>query len=281
MEKYLTENNILYNLQSGFRGSYSTDTCLVYLTDYIRFHISKGYFTGMVLLDLQKAFDTVDHEILCEKLKALGMQDKSVDWFKSYLTNRHQIVNVNQTASVPMKISCGVPQGSILGPLLFLCYVNDMPISVSCNLILYADDSVLFISGKDPDCISKILSQELESCRQWLIDNKLSLHLGKTETILFGSKRKLKSVKKFEVICDGKIISPTNSEKYLGITLDENLSGESIANSVITKTGARLSFLYRQAHVLNEYSRKTLCSALIQCHFDYCCSHKNLKRGFK
>ena len=86
-------------------------------------------------------------------------------------------------------VTCGVPQGSILGPLLFLCYVNDMPISVQCKLLLYADDSALLVEGKDPNLIAETLSNELNSCRHWLIDNKLSLHLGKTEAILYGSKK--------------------------------------------------------------------------------------------
>ena len=272
LESYLTENNLLYNLQSGFRGSYSTDTCLTYLTDHIRSQMSAGNYTGMVLLDLQKAFDTVDHEILLNKLQAMGIHELSVNWFRSYLSQRYQTVSVNQVDSKAMRITCGVPQGSILGPLLFLCYVNDMPTSVGCNLLLYADDSVLFTSGKDPQVISDILSKELESCRQWLIDNKLSLHLGKTESILFGSKIKLSRVDEYKVSCDGKVIKPTESVKYLGVTLDKSLSGESVVESIIKKASSRLSFLYRQGHFLNERTRKTLCTALIQCHFDYCCS---------
>ena len=147
-----------------------------------------GNYTGLVLLDLQKAFDTVDHVILCKKLEAMGIA--SVDWFRSYLSNRTQLVSVNQVESDPLNVTCGVPQGSILGPLLFLCYVNDMASSVDCKLLLYADDSALIVSGKDTDFIANKLSHELESCRQWLVDNKLSLHLGKTECILFGSKKK-------------------------------------------------------------------------------------------
>jgi hypothetical protein len=112
----------------------------------------------MVLIDLQKAFDTVDHVILLKKLEAMGVS--SVAWFKSYLSSRTQIVNVNQVDSTPLSITCGVPQGSILGPLLFLCYVNDMPISVDCKLILYADDSALLFSNKDPKIIADKLSQE-------------------------------------------------------------------------------------------------------------------------
>ncbi|CAL4069797.1 unnamed protein product, partial [Meganyctiphanes norvegica] len=140
--------------------------------------VSKGKYVGMVLLDLQKAFDTVDHEILCKKLEGMGID--FTEWFKSYLGGRQQVVVANETTSEPGIVSCGVPQGSILGPLLFLCYVNDMPMSVKCKLLLYADDSALIVSGSDPRAIASLLSKELESCRQWLMDNKLSLHLGKT-----------------------------------------------------------------------------------------------------
>ena len=217
LEKYLSGNNLIYSLQSGFRGSYSTDTCLIYLTDYIRSQMAAGKYTGMVLLDLQKAFDTVDHGILCNKLQAMGVHSDSVKWFKSYLSDRQQIVSVNQVESKPMNISCGVPQGSILGPLLFLCYVNDMSSSVNCNLLLYADDSALFTSGKDPKVISESLSKELESCRQWLIDNKLSLHLGKTESILFGTKIRLSRAEKLVVVVLRSPIHANEPSEYNGM----------------------------------------------------------------
>ena len=140
---------MLYHLQSGFRQKYSTDTCLIYLLDYLRTNNAKGLYTGMIMLDLQKAFDTVDHNILCSKLKVMGVQ--SVDWFESYLTDRVQFVSVNSTISEPMNVSCGVSQGSIMGSLLFFTYVNDMSISIDgdCKLILYADDSaILYIHIK-------------------------------------------------------------------------------------------------------------------------------------
>ena len=192
LDQYLNENKMLYSHQSGFRKGHSTDTCLINLMDYVHKSISEGEYVGMALLDLQKAFDTVDHIILCNKLKLMGVG--CVEWFRSYLSNRKQIVNVNNTKSSPGIITCGVPQGSILGPLLFLCYINDMSLSVECKLYLYADDSALLVRGKHPNIIANSLSKNLDSCKSWLIDNKLSLYLGKTEALLFGTKRKLKHI---------------------------------------------------------------------------------------
>ena len=214
--------------------------------------------------------DTVDHEILCNKLEAMGIN--FTKWFKSYLGDRKQIVVANETSSEPGIVSCGVPQGSILGPLLFLCYVNDMAISVKCKLLLYADDSALIVSGSNPQSIADTLSKELESCRQWLMDNKLSLHLGKTESILFGSKRKLRKVESFDVKCGNETIKHVNNVKYLGVQIDNDLSGNSIVKDIVKKVNLRLRFLYRYKDLLNNGSRKTLCSALIQCLFDYTCS---------
>ena len=131
----------------------------------------------MVLIDLRKAFDTVNFEILLLKLKAMGI--KSTDWFRSYLTGRRQCVSVNGTDSSFLDVTCGVPQGSILGPILFLCYINDMSASLRCKLSLYADDSALIASGSSVAELSSYLSNELESCSKWLIDNKLSLHVDK------------------------------------------------------------------------------------------------------
>ena len=147
-----------------------------------------------------------------------------------------------------------------------------MPISVDCKVLLYADDSALLVSGKDPKIIADKLSIEFESCREWMIDNKLSLHLGKTEAILFGTKRKLSSVKDFSINCNGMKINTSSSVKYLGVTLDNTLSGDSIASNIIKKANGRLKFLYRHSNCLNFKSRKTLTSALIMCYFDYACS---------
>ena len=281
LESYLTQKNLLYSYQSGFRRGYSTDTCLTNLLDFIRVSISEGDYVGMVMLDLQKAFDTVNHTILCEKLELMGVG--CVDWFASYLSNRNQIVTINDNCSSPGLVSCGVPQGSILGPLLFLCYINDMCLSVDCKLLLYADDSTLLVRGKFAEEIADILSKNLKSCSNWLVDNKLSLHLGKTEAILFGSKRRLKNSLNFQVKCNGIDIKNVTSVKYLGLILDESISGDSIVHSILKKASSRLKFLYRFSNTLNMKSRKTLCFALIQCHFDYSSSswYSGINKGLK
>ena len=167
----------------------------------------------MVALDVQKTFDCVNHEILCKKLELMGVDHH---WFKSYLSSRSQIVSINSICSTSRTIQCGVPQGSLLGPLLYLCYCNDMSISVESKLLLYADDSIIMYSDKDPNIISQKLASELESCNTWLIENKLSLHMGKCESILFGSKRKCKKIADFTIECNGQSIKSQQNVKYLG-----------------------------------------------------------------
>lgn len=139
------------------------------------------------MLDFQKAFGTVNHDILCNKLKTMGVE--SVEWFSAYLTERTKCISVNNILSQHQGRTCGVPLGSILGPLLFFCFIHDMRTSISEKFkhIVYADDS----ADRNPNNISNVLGKELKNNSKWLVYNKLSLHLGKTECILFGSKRKL------------------------------------------------------------------------------------------
>ena len=272
LNAYLQTHQLLYEHQSGFRSSYSTETCLIYLTDFIKQEQDKGNYIGMVLLDLQKAFDTVNHKIMLQKLEAIGLHESAIAWFKSYLYGRQQSVEIGEAISNPMTVTCGVPQGSILGPLLFLIYINDIYAAVRCKLLLYADDSALLVSGKDTQLIQESLSSELEAAREWLINNKLSLHLGKTESILFGSKRKLNTCSSIQVRCAGTTLACQTHVKYLGIYLDQSLTGKRVADKIICKSNAKFKILYRHTKNVNMKTKKLLTSALIQCHFDYACS---------
>ena len=272
VESYLIKNNVLYEFQSGFRQNFSTDTCLIHLNDFIKSEISLGRYVGMILIDLRKAFDTVNHSIMCQKLEAIGFDNLTVKWFQSYLQNRTQLVSVNGVSSDKLNISCGVPQGSVLGPLLFNLYINDMETSVTCKLMLYADDAALLVTHKDVTVVENSLSNNLYSLSNWLILNKLSLHLGKTQSILFASKRKLKLHSSLNITCGATVIESVTKTKYLGINLNQNMDGSDIVSNIVLKCNSRLKFMYRQAKHLPISAKKTLCNALIMCHFDYCSS---------
>ena len=152
--------------------------------------------TGMILIDLQKAFDTIYHAVLLQKLYAIGFLKHTVNWFQSYLSNRSFLVNLENNFSQPASVSCGVPQGSILGPLLFLIYVNDMSQAVKCDLFLYADDTCLVCQHKYINKIENQLNEDFSNICDWFVDNKLSIHFGedKTKSMLFASKFKRKNI---------------------------------------------------------------------------------------
>ena len=181
-------------------------------------------------------------------------------------------MEVNGKRSDFLEVTCGVPQGSILGPQLFLIYINDMYSSLNCRLSLYADDSALFFSHKDPTAIANRLSMELSSCKKWLTDNKLSLHIGKTECLLFGTNKRLGKVGNFQITCDGVAVKQVTTVKYLGVDLDVNASGRVHANTLINKCVGRVCFLYRNSAMLDINCRRILCAALIQPYLDYCCA---------
>ena len=147
-----------------------------------------------------------------------------------------------------------------------------MNISLTCRLSLYADDSALIFSHRDPVIIADRLSMELSTCKRWLVDNRLSLHVGKTESLLFGTKRGLKGVGNFNVLCDGTPVERKSNVKYLGVLLDENINGSAHVGNIMKKCAGRLAFLYRYSSLLDKKCRQTLCSTLIQPHLDYCCS---------
>ena len=228
----------------------------------------------MILIDLQKAFDTIDHSILLEKTKCLSFSESTIRWFTSYLSNRSFIVSVGKELSSRGKLNCGVPQGSILGPLLFLLYVNDMAQAVNSELLLYADDTCLFFMGKDSKIIGDQLNKDFNSLCEWFIDNKLSIHFGeeKTKSILFGTKQLLHKGKSLNIIYGDTEIKQHTKVTYLGCILNNDLSGESMVTKVLSLINGRLKFLYRKQKFLTYSLRQLLCNALIQPHYDYACS---------
>ena len=160
--------------QSGFRRNHSTDLCLAQSIDFVATGMDKQMHTGMILVDLQKAFDTLDHGIHLEKMKYFGFLASVIKWLESYLSNRKFLVSIDNNFSVAGTLKYGVPQGSILGPFLFLLYVNDLSQSLSdAGSYLYADDTCIFYQHEDVKKIENVLNKEFSSLYEWFIDNKL------------------------------------------------------------------------------------------------------------
>ena len=284
-QEFLQNRGLICRYQSGFRKNYSTDLCLSYLCDKIKKGFDSSLFTGMILIDLQKAFDTINHDILIMKMKYLGFSEKAMSWFASYLSLREFRVNINQSLSDSGTITCGVPQGSILGPLLFLLYINDIPQAVDCEILLYADDTCLLFQHKDVKEIERQLNKNFSSLCEWFVDNKLSIHFGedKTKCILFGNKYKIKNAELLNIEYNNIKIKQYKKVTYLGCILDATLSGESMALNVLNKINSRLKFLKRQENFLDITLRRLLCNAMIQPFFDYACSawYPNLNKSIQ
>ena len=172
------------------------------MNDKILKGFDDGLVTGIILIDLQKAFDMINHDILLKKLSIIVFSDHTVKWFQSYLSSCEFTVNLENSSSEVSSISCGMPRGPILGPLLFLIYINDMLVAVKCDLFLYADDTCQVFQSKNVKDIKKQLNEDFANICDWFVDNKLSIHFSedKTKSILFASKHKIKKLQKLEMI---------------------------------------------------------------------------------
>ena len=224
LHRFLEIHKVLYSLQFGFQENHSIDHALVSLTEAVRSTLDNKRLGCGIFIDLQKAFDTVNHRILLSKLENYGIRGCALEWFRSYLSDRKQYVSVNGSNSNLLSITCGVPQGSVLGPLLFLIYINDLPnASKKLTFYLFADDTNIYYESKDLFNLIKIVNKELRLVKKWLDANKLSLNIDKTNYIIFhsssvnvhsGSDIKIwkKHIKRVKIV------------KFLGLLLDEHLS---------------------------------------------------------
>ena len=267
---FISENNVLYDHQYGFRKGRSTQQAIITLVDRITKSQDIGDIVIALFIDLKKAFDTIDHRILLRKLYSYGIRGSMLKWFESYLTDRSQYVVFDGEASKTHGVKCGVPQGSILGPLLFIISVNDI-----CNIcplllkILYADDTCVLIGGNDLKALMKMLNDELISLNNWFKANKLSLNTKKSFFMIFHRSR-IKDNVSNKVVIDNKELIKVESAKYLGVIIDRKLNWIDHITYVKNKISKGIGIMYKARQFLSKRALLDLYYAYIYPYMTYC-----------
>lgn len=271
---YFQEKELFYNAQYGFREKHSTEFAAIELVDRVTLEMDKMNTPVSIFLDLSKAFDTLDHEILLTKLEYYGIRGTAHNLMNSYITGRKQFVEIDNTKSDSLTLVTGVPQGSILGPLLFLIYIND--ISSASNIfkfIIYADDTNLnttveLVAKQDPNVdISTILNTELAKISDWLKTNKLSLNVKKSKYIIFHMPQK--KINSLQLIMDNSEIDQVPNFDFLGLTLNENLSWKTHIDKISNKISRTIGILNRLKHFLPQQPKLFIYSSLILSHLNF------------
>ena len=274
--KYFQNNELFYKHQYGFRTQHSTELASIELIDQIFHDLDKKKNPVAIYMDLSKAFDTLDHKILLSKLQYYGIHGIALNWFKNYLSNRKQYVEVNGYKSSLLPLTTGVPQGSILGPLLFLIYMNDIPNSSDLfNFLLFADDTSLktFINSKIPNFsineTSNQINIEIQKVHDWLAVNKLSLNVKKTKFMIFCTSNKNISQLIPSLKIGGKPIERVKDFDFLGLTINEKMSWKSHVNKISNKVSKYVGVLNRLKRYLPGHILKIIYVSLIQSNMNY------------
>ena len=269
LTSYLAKHNIINTSQFGFRKHHSTYMPLIEMYEKITLAMDKNEYSIGIFIDLAKAFDTINHDILIRKLAHYGIRGIALNWFISYLHNRSQYVYLDKYSSMRKQITIGVPQGSVLGPLLFIIYIND--IVVCSNLLkplLFADDTNLFYSDKNIEHLRITVEEELDKLSTWFRINRLSLNVSKTNFILFGKKP---VPAHFEITIDKLPIARVDCIKFLGVLVDSRLSWSAHIDYIATKIAKSLGAINRIKTILPRKLLITLYYSMVYPYLNYCC----------
>ena len=269
MKSFLDKHNIFYKYQYGFRDKHSTDHALIEIVDGIKLSIDTSKLAGGIFIDLTKAFDTVNHKILLEKLQHLGIRGVPNKLLESYLTNRYQYVQINDNKSSLRSINCGVPQGSVLGPLLFILYINDLVNCTKSKIRIFADDTAVYFACSNKAEFEELVKAIMTQLDEWFTANLLTLNTDKSYFCIFRTTQN-QIINLPEVInFNDKSIMRAKSIKYLGITLDEFLNWNEHVASTIKSLNSLFSVFYNIRRYLTIEHIKVIYYAMIYSRIKY------------
>ena len=260
-------NDLLYSRQFGFRKKHSTTDAVVNFVGEVLSAFDGGYTALSVFVDLRKAFDTVSHSLILSKLKCIGICDKELRWFTDYLTNRKQLVQLGGCSSDMASIDVGVPQGSLLGVLLFEILINDVVKSLKfCSSILYADDTTLFVIGRSVRFLRIKMQSDLNALSEWLRINSLKLNVKKTKAMVLNKEGLSPNV---DLDIDGQYIECVSCFKMLGILIDSDMSFQTHFSSLYEKLLRSVYLIRKLAKMIPMYCLRVLYFAYYHSHLTY------------
>ena len=267
---YLNKYSLIHETQSGFRQKHSCQTALVKLIDQWMACIDKGDIIGSLFLDFRKAFDLVNHNILIKKLSIYKVSNSSLQWFISYLESRQQTIDSGQGMSIRSLIRSGVPQGSILGPILFLLFINDLPLLLnSCHVDFFADDATAHTSNQNIEIINAELQSDFSIAVSWSKQNKLPINYDKTTYMVIGAKKRVQDEYQLELSADNHAINKVTKQRLLGIIIDDHLSWTAHIDHLCSTLAAKISLLRQLSTYVPQDVQKLYYQSYILPLLDY------------